>query len=134
MENYLENYKKYNKTLFKFMGYDEKELDYKLFAPHDPVIGSEILRWVIHKINHNPREGYKMRTIISMKDDETEVFIQEWHNTSKPDGYVNVVSHKETCELKKEETEKEIYKNVVLEVSHKAMYNACVDFIIKKIT
>lgn len=113
------------------MGYENKDVEYKDFYPHDHIIGFEILRWIMHKINHNPREGYKMRIIMLMRDDETEIFIQEWHNTSKPDGYVNVVHHKEICALKKEETDKEIYKDAILQVSHKAVYNSCVDFIIK---
>lgn len=131
MENYLENHKKYNKLLFKYMGYEEEGLDYKSFTPHDPLMGFEILRWVLHKINLHPRDGYKMRVILSMKDDETEVIIQEWYDTSKPDGYINIVHHREICGLKKEETDKETYKEAVLEVSHRAVYNACVDFIIK---
>jgi len=129
MENYLANPKKYNKILFKYLGYDEA--DYSQFSPHDPVIGFEFLRWIMHKINHNPRDGYKMRVLLSIKDDETEVFIQEWHDTSKPDGYVNVVQHKGVCDLKKEETDKEIYQDAILQVSHRAVYNACVDFVIK---
>jgi len=131
MENYLANYKKYNKLLFKYMGYKEEEMDYKLFSPHDPIIGFEILRWVVHKINHNPRDGYKMRVIISMKDDESEIFIQEWYDTSKADGYVNIVHHKESCIFEKDKVDKEVYKEELLAVSHRALYNACVDFVIK---
>lgn len=131
MENYLENHKKYNKLLFKYLGYSEKEMDYGIFAPDKSIGGFEILRWVMHKINCNPKDGYKMKIIVSVKEEETDVVIQEWYDTSRLDGYVNVVSHKEICNLKKEETEKKIYENEIINVSHRAVYNACVDFIIK---
>lgn len=131
MENYFANTKKYNKIIYKYMGYADGEVDYKSFTPEHPVAGFEILRWVMHKINHNPREGYKLRILISMKDEETEIFIQEWFDPTKPDGYVNVVHHKEICTLKKEEVDKEVYKNELLNLSHRAIYNACVDYIIK---
>ena len=113
------------------MGYEDKDVEYKNFCPHDKTMGTEILRWVIHKISHNPREECKIRTIISIKDVETTVFIQEWHNTAKPDGYVNVVHQKEICDLKESETDKETYQDALIQVSHRAIYNACVDFIIK---
>jgi hypothetical protein len=131
MENYLANSKKYNKMLYKYMGYDGKDVDYKDFCPHDPTLGFEILRWMFHKINHNPKEGYKMKVILTMRDDESEVFIQQWHDTSKRDGYINIVHCKEVCELKKEEVSKEIYHDAILQVSHRAAYNACVDYLIK---
>lgn len=131
MENYLENYKKHNKTLFKYLGYTGKDVDYKDFNPHDSLMGFEILRWVIHKISHNPREGYKMKVLVSIKDAATEVLIQEWHNTSKPDGFVNVVYHSEVCDLVKEDVSKEVYEEAIINTSHRAAYNACVDYIIK---
>ena len=127
MENYLENYKKYNKLLFKYLGYSESEVDYKTFNPHNSVGGFEILRWVMHKINHNPRDGYKMRIILSMKDEETEIFIQEWHDTTRSDGYVVVVHHKEICKLKKEDVDKKTYEDEIINVSHRVVYNACID-------
>ena len=130
MENYFANPKKYNKILFKYLGYGA-EVDCKTFTPEDPFIGFEILRWVIHKINHNPKEGYKMRTIISIKDEETEVFIQQWYDTTKADGYINVVSHKEVCEANGGGVEKKQYEHALLSTSHKAVYNSCVDYIIK---
>ena len=129
MENYFENHKKHNKTLFKYLGYEGKDVDYKQFAPHDTTMGFEILRWVMHKITHNPKPEKIMRVIVSMKDEETEVFIQEWFDTSRTDGYINVVSHKEKCTAKKEDSD--IYEEALLQVSHKAVYNACVDYIIK---
>jgi len=131
MENYLANHKKYNKILFKYLGYNEKEVEYKTFAPHDPTMGFEILRWVLHKINHNPKEGFVMRTIISMRDELTEIYIQEWFDVLRPDGFINVVSHRESCELKKEGTDKNAYQDAVLGASHRTVYNACVDYIIK---
>jgi len=127
MENYLENHKKYNKVLFKYMGYG-KDVDYTHFTPHDHVGGFEILRWVMHKINHNPKEGKQMRVIISMKDIETDIFIQEWYDTTKSDGFINIVSIKEKCTTKEDE---DSYQDDVLETSLRATYNACVDFIIK---
>ena len=130
MENYLKNPRKYNKVIFKYMDFDAG-VEFSAFKPDDPIIGCEFLRWVMHKINHNPKDGMKMRIIISMKDEETEVFIQEWYNTQKPDGFVNVVQHKECCEVKKGDVEVNVYKEAVLATSHKAIYNACVDFIIK---
>jgi hypothetical protein len=130
MENYLINPRKYNKILFKYMNF-EGDVDYSKFKPDDSIIGFELLRWVMHKINNNPKEGMKMRVIVSMKDEETEVIIQEWYNALKPDGFVNIVKHKEVCELKKSETDKNLYKDAVLATSHRAVYNACVDFIIK---
>lgn len=132
MENYLENYKKYNKILYKFMGYDvNKELDCNQFIPHDTICGFEILRWVMHKINHNPREGFQIRILLSMKDEDSEIFIQEWHDTSKKDGYVNIVHCKELCPYKKGEVDKQVYENAILDVSHRVVYNACVDYVIK---
>ena len=131
MENYFANPKKYNKTLFKYMGYGKDEVDYNQFKPEDHVIGYEILRWVLHKINHNPKEGKKMRVIISMKDEETEIFIQEWYDVIKPDGYINVVHHKEVCPVKKDEVGAAELKEEILTTSHRALYNACVDFIVK---
>ena len=131
MENYLENYKKNNKLLFKYLGYSEKEVDYKNFAPHNPIVGFEILRWVMHKINHNPRNGCKMRIIVSMRDEESEIYIQEWHDTTKSNGYVTVVHHKEFCQINENDVDKKTYEDEVINVSHKAAYNACVDFIIK---
>ena len=130
MENYFENHKKYNKILFKYLGYG-KDIDYSLFTPEDHVSGFEILRWVMHKINHNPKEGKTMRIIISMKDVSTEVFIQEWYDTTKSDGFINIVAHKELCEYKKDEVSDPQFHQAVLETSHKATYNACVDYIIK---
>ena len=63
---------------------------------------------------------------------ESEIFIQEWHDVTKKDGYVNVVHYKEVCELKKEDVSKEVYEDAILEVSHRVVYNACVDYIIKR--
>ena len=131
MENYLENYKKYNKVLYKYMGYDNGELEFANFVPHDPTIGFEILRWVLHKISHNPRDGYKMRVLLSMKDEETEIFIQEWYDVSNPRGFINIVQHREACGLKKEDVDKNKYRDAILDVSHRVVYNACVDFAIK---
>jgi len=131
MINYIEDYKKYNKLLYKFLGYNKDEVDSKSFTPHHNVMGYEMLRWVMRKINYNPKEGMKMRIITSVKDDETEVFIQEWFDISKPDGFINIVNHKETCQFEKDEVSKEIYEDEILNVSHRAMYNACVDYIIK---
>lgn len=131
MENYIENHKKYNKLLFKYMGYEEENVDYKTFIPHDYVVGTSILMLMIQKINHSPKNGNKMRVIISIKDEETEVFIQEWHDPSKKTGYVNVVHIKEVCRLKKGECDKNEYKEDVLKTMHRAIYNACVDFVIK---
>ena len=131
MENYFASFKKYNKIIYKYMDYAEGEIDYKLFTPEHPVCGFEILRWVMHKISHNPREGYKIRILLSMKDEDSEIFIQEWYDPTKLDGYVNVVHHKESCIFKKEATDKEVYKNELLQISHRVVYNACVDYIIK---
>lgn len=130
MENYLSNPRKYNKLLFKFLAF-EGDVDYNMFKPDDPIIGYEILRWVVHKINHNPKPGMKMRTIISMRDEDAEVYIQEWYDVTKSDGYINIVHHKESCDVKKEEVDKEVYKDAILATSHRALYNACIDFIIK---
>lgn len=131
MENYLENHKKYNKILFKYLGYNEKEVDYKQFSPHDPLMGYEILRWVMHKINHNPKEGYKMKIIATMRDESAEVFIQEWHDVLKSNGYVCVVHCKEECKLDKQTCDKNAYEEELINISHRAAYNACVDYIIK---
>ena len=131
MENYLEDYKKYNKVLFKFLGYEKGEVDYKYFTPEDSILGSEILRWIMHKINHNPKKGKMMRIITSVKAEETEIFIQEWYDVTKADGFINIVNSKEVCGLKKENSDAFLYKEAVLGTYHKALYNACVDFIIK---
>jgi uncharacterized protein (UPF0335 family) len=72
-----------------------------------------------------------MRILFSVKDEETEIFFQEWHNVSKQDGFVNVVHIKEVCAVKKEDVDKQVYENAILDVTHRAAYNGCVDFIIK---
>jgi hypothetical protein len=130
MENYVENYKKYNKILFKYMGYEE-ETNYEYFVPHNYVIGTNILMLAIQKINHSLRNENKMRVIISIKDNETEVFVQEWYDLSKKAGHINIVHIKEMCEFKKGECSEEYYREDVLKTMHRAIYNACVDFVIK---
>lgn len=132
MENYIENYKKHNKTLFKFMGYSDEQVNYDTFIPHDSITGICILMLIVSKINQMSTDDLKMRAIISVKEDDTEVFIQEWYDTIRPDGYVNVVHVKEFCLVEKTEENKAEYKEENLKMTHRAIYNACVDFVIKK--
>ena len=131
MENYFENHKKYNKVLFKYLGYEGTDVDYKQFTPHDSILGFEILRWVMHKIMFNPPSGSQIKIITYMKKDECEIYIQQWHDVSRTGGYVNVVHCKEICDLNGDVTEKKIFEEAILQLSHRATYNACVDYIIK---
>ena len=131
MESYFEDTKKYNKILYKYL-YPKKEIEYSLFIPEHPVAGNEIVRWVAQKILHNPKEGMQIKIATTQWKHVTHVFIQEWYDITKPDGFVNVVHWKEknkffnTLDVDKEELKEEL-----LSVSHRAMYNACVDYIIK---
>ena len=114
MENYYENIKKYNKILWKYLDLKDvndigQEKINEAFSPQDNM---EILNWVLHKIKKNPREGYLNRIVIFIKEVETEVTIQEWFDVTKPKGFVNVVKISEKSE-------------------YRAIYNACVDYIIK---
>lgn len=121
MEDYLKNFKKYNKLIYKFM-YNKIDDDYQYFIPNDAVSGVGILFLTIHKINNMFLGSDKMRFLLSIKKNEVEIYIQRWHDVSKKDGYVNIVHIKENCL----ENQKEI-----IDITHKVIYNSCVDFIIK---
>ena len=130
MENYFLNPQKYNKIIYKFLGYEEK-MDNEKFCPDNAISGFEILRWVMHKICTNPKEGRVLKTQISIKAKTTRIDIQEWYDIKKQSGFVNIVQCEYGCDLKKEDVSENTYKNEIINVSHIAMYNACVDFILK---
>jgi len=108
------------------MNYEKDEISYELFQPEHPISGYEITRWVMHKIIHNPKPNKQIRFINLVKEKETEVFVQEWYDINSPKGYVNIVHLKEKCNCNKKNIKEEI-----IATSHRALYNACVDYIIK---
>ncbi len=128
-EDYFLNYKKYNKILFKYIGFEKQEVDFKKFVPHDAIIGFEMLRWVMYKIlSKKSEDGHKIKILTSNTASSTRILIQEWHDSHSPNGYVNVVDVKEVYPKDAEEMSRE---EKLLLTPHKALYNACVDFIIK---
>ena len=131
MESYFEDTKKYNKVLYKYM-YPKMEIEYNLFTPDHPVSGYEIVRWAMQKILHNSKQGINLKLAISQWQHVTHVFIQEWYDLSKPNGYVNIVHWKEKNKyFDNPDIDKDKLKEELLSVSHRALYNACIDYIIK---
>lgn len=131
MESYFDSCKKYNKILYKFM-YPESEIEYSLFTPEHPISGFEMVRWVMAKILHNPKGDNLLAVKTTNWDGVSHVFIQEWYNLDLPNGFVNIVHWKEKSIYGKEaDVNKDILKEELLSVSHRALYNACVDYIIK---
>ena len=114
MEDYYENIKKYNKVLWKYLGLKSPGTeDYDTVHEHfTPQENMEILNWVLHKIKKTPREGYQNRIVIFIKEEESEITIQEWFDVKSPKGFVNITKVKGKSE-------------------YRAIYNACVDYIIK---
>ena len=132
MENYLENYKKYNKILYKFLGFDKQGIDFKDFFIHDKTCGGELLRWTLQKIIHCAKDGCKMKVMEQIKSNEVEIYIQEWFDVSRKDGFICIVEIKEKNSLDKEVVSKITYFNESMDMLHRALYNACVDYLIKK--
>jgi type V secretory pathway adhesin AidA len=81
----------------------------------------------LQKILNNPKNpNNKIRLVSLVKEKETEYFLQDWYDITKPDGYVNISNVKE---FYNENTDNP--KNELLNVSLRAFYNVCVDYIIK---
>lgn len=112
--SYFDNPTKYNKLFWKYVDFRDKNDQHpeEIDSGFTPDTEYECLRYVLLKIRKNPREGAKIRIVIYIKDDESEVYIQEWYDTANPKGYVNVVHTKAQTE-------------------HRAAYNACVEYILK---
>jgi len=111
--NYFEESKKHRKLLWDYLGIHKdgkiiKSVD-KDFKPEEHF---ELLRLIYHKIRNTPREGHIIKIIKELYADKCRVTIQEWFDTSKPEGHYEVVKVEDKNE-------------------HRAVYNACVEFIIK---